>query len=146
MEGIGSGSMHLRGAVRLARSMCKSQPAVPPAVRKLAGLGTRDYHNVERDAHRRLQGPIQQYELPLTVCNESGELDTYMLATIAPHEMFAALHRAGTQFNISICGSVDGHPDDMCAWLQAYWEHMGTHTAHLMNEDPSLMPYRHCTW
>eukprot|EP00969_Alexandrium_andersonii_P104078 4593696-Alexandrium_andersonii.AAC.1 len=34
----------------------------------------------------------------------------------------------------------------MCQWLQEYWERLGSHTPHPMNDDPALAPYRHCTF
>ncbi len=90
-----------------ARAVLEKHPEDSTA-KFFAKLGGPSLDHCERDLHRKckqLYGvDLEPYFITVSTQSEKDETVPFELATLAPHEVFAALHKAGEQFRTSLLG------------------------------------------
>ena len=134
-KNIGSGEAYPVEIVRVARAVKRKCPG-DPGVETFASLGNAACKNVERDMHHRLWGlhglDLKPFFIDVsTKCPDTFGVKPMSLATLAPYEVFAALHRAVPQFGTSVLGS------GAVAGVSNYWKSLGEGYQHHVASDPA---------
>ena len=105
--------------MRLARALHDKHPS-DPVYAWWARLGGTTCKNVERDLRRRSRDVwdhhLEPFYIPITLASADGEHgEQHQLATLAPYEMFSAIHSFGAPFGTAFLG--DDGPDG----ARDYW-------------------------
>lgn len=97
MTSVGQGQLSISTAARTARA-AYNDGANASAIRRLVAISGRQRGHRERDWHRYLRdfgAELEPYPIQLPLLNEYGDVVEETVFCILPHEMLAAIYRAG---------------------------------------------------
>jgi hypothetical protein len=101
----GIGAQHPHTAVKYAR-LVHDLGVSDCSVQYFAALGDGDMHNVQRNLHRRIKASygLEPFVINVPMLSKDGNgLVQTELSTIAPYELFSAMHTAGPAVFMAAC-------------------------------------------
>ena len=123
LRNVGDGTRP-KNIVVNARAVLKKHPD-DEAAKFFASVGDTKLKNTERDFLRRCRRAFGVdlepwfVEVPIVSKTSTSDISMFEMAALAPHEVFAALHRAGRQFAVAMLG-----PSGTCS-ASSYWCEFG---------------------